>query len=89
MASCNLKNESCGFRCTGYDGSKQWKKIHAAADEIECEECRVHGKALMSGAHDTVNINLGKKPYNAKNFVQFAKEVQCALNRCKSDGYCS
>ena len=24
MSECHLKNENCGGRCTGYDGSKIW-----------------------------------------------------------------
>jgi hypothetical protein len=88
MAECHMKNEGCGFRCTGYDGSEQWARMEKIVDSIECDECRDHGKAGLSGWHDTVNINLGKKPYNADNFRTFASEVSCALDRCTRNGTC-
>lgn len=88
MPQCSIKGESCGFACTGYDGGAQWKKMHAAAEEIGCESCRIHGKALVSGLHDHVNAGLGKKVYDKKNYEHFVHEVNCAYNRCKADGRC-
>ena len=85
---CNMKNESCGFRCTGYDGSKVWKKLHDLPKEIDCEECSGHADSLFKGLHDAVNLGLGKKPHDSKNFSKFAKEIACAYDRCKSDGLC-
>lgn len=88
MPECHMSKETCTFRCTGYDGGHVWKKIHDAAESIECEECRVHGKQLMSGVHDLVNVGLGKNPHDAGNFKKFADEVKCALDRCTKDGRC-
>lgn len=88
MHECNLKNETCGFRCTGYDGGKVWKDLHSAVEKIDCEECREHGKDLISGVHDLVNVGLGKKAYDAGNFAKFADEVACAYSKCKMDGRC-
>lgn len=88
MTSCKIKDETCGFRCTGYDGSAVWKKLHAAVLEIDCEECREHGKDLISGVHDLVNVGLGKNAHNAENFARFADEVACAYAKCKASGRC-
>lgn len=88
MVECTIKGESCGYRCTGYNGSKIWKKIHDLPKEIECEECSSHADSNFKGLHDAVNLGLGKKPYDADNFSKFAKEVQCSYNRCKEMGLC-
>ena len=32
MMECDIKNEKCGYQCTGYDGSAEWSKIHKIAD---------------------------------------------------------
>lgn len=88
MIECHLKNESCGFQCTGYDGTEVWKKLHSIHKEVECESCSEHTKSLMSGVHDAVNIGLGKDPFDAVNFSRFAEEIACAYNRCKKDGKC-
>lgn len=88
MPECHLKNESCGFRCTGYDGSHVWRKIHQAAESIECEECRIHGTDLMKFAHDIVNAGLGKPVYDKDNFHKMLHEANCAANSCKLNGKC-
>ena len=38
MTACNLKNEVCGFKCTGYEGGKIWEKLHKLPKEIECDK---------------------------------------------------
>ena len=86
--SCDLKNETCGFKCTGYEGSKVWKKLHQLPKEIGCSECAAHADELFTGVHDAVNIGLGKKIQNPKNFEKFAKEIACTYNKCKKDGTC-
>ena len=88
MVECHISKETCGFRCTGYDGGKVWSKLHAAVEEIECEECQHHGRGLISGVHDLVNVGLGKTAYDKKNFAKFADEVACAYSKCKMDGRC-
>jgi hypothetical protein len=76
------------MRCTGYDGSKVWAKLHDLPKEIDCESCADHADSLFSGLHDAVNLGLGKKPHNPKNFSKFAAEIECAYNRCKAEGFC-
>lgn len=85
---CDMKNEVCGFKCTGYDGSEIWDKIHKAADSIECETCRDHGQKLMKFAHDTVNLGLGKHAFDKDNFNAMYKEIECVRDKCKKDGRC-
>jgi len=86
--SCDLKNETCGYSCTGYDGSKVWAKFHAIPKEVECEVCRDHTKSGFSGYHDLVNAGLGKKVFDKTNFNKFADEVECVRNKCRADGRC-
>ena len=87
--SCDLKNESCGFKCTGYIGSAIWKEIHSLPSKIECSECAAHAEELFTGVHDAVNIGLGKKIQNPKNFEKFAREIACTYSKCKERGECS
>lgn len=77
MTTCTIDGEKCGGLCTGFDGSHIWKKIHSAADGIDCETCKIEGKKLLSFAHDIVNLRLGKKPHDIKNFKEFSKIVSC------------
>ncbi len=86
--SCDIKNEACNFRCSGYDGSKVWDKLHKLPKEIDCEECASHADLLFKGIHDHVNIGLGKPPNNKENFRKFAKEIQCTYDRCVKEGRC-
>ncbi len=85
---CDLKNENCGFSCTGYNGKHIWKKIHDAADSIECEACREHGKNLLYFAHDVVNLGLGKNAHDKKNFLTMVNQVNCIASKCAIDGRC-
>lgn len=86
--SCNLKNEVCGVRCTGYDGAHIWKKIHSAVEEIDCEECQHEGRKKINFIHDVVNLGLGKKAHDSENFTEVFKQVQCIYDKCKADGRC-
>lgn len=83
-----MKDETCGFRCTGYQGQKVWAKLHNLPKDIDCQECSNHADLLFKGLHDHVNIGLGKQAYNPKNFTKFAKEVQCSYNSCVKSGQC-
>ena len=85
---CHSKNETCGYRCTGYDGSKVWQKLHSLPKEIDCEECSSHADSLFKGLHDAVNVGLGKKPFDVENYKKFAKEVECSYSQCKLKGWC-
>jgi len=83
-----MKDEVCGFKCTGYDGKKVWEKLHKLPKEIDCETCSEHASVLFSGVHDTVSAGLGKPAHDPKNFKKFAKEVQCAYDSCVKSGNC-
>lgn len=85
---CDLKNETCGVKCTGYDGSHIWKKIDRVVSEIECEECQVEGKKKINFIHDVVNLGLGKKAYDKDNFTQIFNQIQCIYKTCKKEGRC-
>lgn len=86
--TCSVHTESCGFQCTGYDGSHRWKEMHAIVDGIECETCRDHAVKAFSGFHDFVNAGLGEEIYDKANFEHFVNEVKCAYDTCKRSGRC-
>ena len=88
MSECHLKNENCGGRCTGYDGSKIWAERKRANDKIECESCHEEAAHLETFTHDIVNARLGKKIFDKKNWDNFVSVVQCANAKCKDDGRC-
>lgn len=85
---CDLKNESCGFRCTGYEGQEIWKQLHSIPKKIECESCADHATEIFNGVHDLVNAGLGKNTFDKNNFNKFADEVACVRERCKKEGRC-
>lgn len=86
--SCEIKNERCGFRCTGYEGSKVWEKLHKLPEEIDCEECSAHAKNLFKGIHDHVSVGLGKTPHDVSNYEKFVNEIICVYESCKKMGIC-
>ena len=88
MPECDLKNETCGFRCTGFEGGEIWKEIHAIPKKIECESCAEHTTSIFNGVHDMVNAGLGKKAFDKSNFNKFADEVECVRARCQEEGRC-
>ena len=88
MSSCNLKNERCGFKCTGFDGSAIWHEIHNIPKKIDCEECSSHAGMLFKGLHDHVNAGLGKHPFDGKNYKKFYEEVKCTFETCVKEGRC-
>lgn len=88
MPECMMKNETCGFLCTGYEGSPIWKKLHDLPKEMDCESCSEHATYLFQGLHDHVNAGLGKAPYNISNYEKFVKEVNCVYDSCKLKGNC-
>lgn len=65
-------------KSTGYDGSKVWRKIHGAVQEIECDHCRNNGSKLMTFSHDVVNFKLGKSLFNPKNFTEMLEKL-CSI----------
>jgi hypothetical protein len=88
MPQCTIAGENCGFQCSGYDGSHLWDKIHKAAQDVECDLCREHGVKLMKFAHDVVNLGLGKKAHDKKNFLEMVNQVNCVAATCSTDGRC-
>ena len=78
---CDLKNEICGFNCTGFEGGAIWKKLEKAVNEIDCESCREHAQKLISFVHDLVNAGLGKPLYNEKNFISIYNEIDCVYSK--------
>lgn len=88
MTECHLKNENCGFRCTGYDGKEVWTKIHDLPKQIDCESCSDHADKLFKGLHDHVSAGLGKIPVYSQNYKEFVDEVNCTYKICKVQGRC-
>ena len=78
---CNLKNERCGFRCTGYSGVKIWQELEKTVKKIDCETCRDHALELINFVHDVVNAGLGKPLFNEKNFIKIYKQIQCVYDK--------
>ena len=87
----SISSETCGYSCTGFSGEvahRVWKKLHDAVEEIDCTSCRDHARLTMRGVHDLVNLGIGEKAFDKKNFNRFADEVKCVHDRCKADGRC-
>lgn len=82
---CNLKNEICGFSCTGFNGKQVWEKLHKLHKDIDCEECSDHAKRLFSFIHDLVNAGLGKPLHDEKNFNSIYSEIQCVYEKRNSE----
>ena len=83
-----MKDETCGFKCTGYDGSDIWNKRMEITKQISCETCKDHAIHDESGLHDHVSAGLGKPVYDKENYNRFVDEVICVRNACKKDGRC-
>ena len=88
MSQCNLKNENCGGRCTGYDGAKIWAERKRVNDKIECQSCNQEAAKLETFTHDIVNARLGKKIHDKQNWNRFVQVVECANARCKDEKRC-
>ena len=98
--TCNLKSETCGSKCTGYDGTAAqeiiirkgenlWNGMARAIEKgVWCDTCREDGSKRFSGLHDTVTLSLGEEAFDSKNFNEFADWVDCTRNACRKDGRC-
>lgn len=62
-------------------GQRTWELLHGLADNYPCPPCKPVFQTLMSGAHDVVNIHLGKKVYDRKRFEQFVDLVNEAAHQ--------
>lgn len=85
MTQCDLKNEVCGFSCTGFEGGKIWEEFDKAVKKIDCESCQDHAKELISFVHDLVNAGLGKPLFNQKNFDKIYNQIQCINDKIKGE----
>lgn len=89
MPECHLKNETCGGRCTGFDGKFAWENRRKAINkDIDCDSCNKESHKLETFNHDIVNGRLGKQIFDKKNFHEFVDIVNCVSNKCKKDGRC-
>jgi hypothetical protein len=88
MTECNLKNEVCGGRCTGYQGQSVWKEIHEIHKKIDCQSCSEDAKEMFIGIHDHVNTRLGKKPHDIKTYKKFVDDINCSFKACIDSGRC-
>jgi hypothetical protein len=100
--TCTIQKESCGFKCTSYDGSiskdvtikkgsNAWDGLRKVVKEgVWCESCAEDGLRKINGLQDIVNLGIGekKKPHDAENLKQFVNEVNCAYRTCKERGDC-
>ena len=87
-STCTIKTETCGFKCTGYEGGEMWTRRMNLVKKTECETCRDHGIKYESGYHDHVNIGIGGKPHNLANYERYVKEVKCVHDECVKSGRC-
>ena len=85
---CSIDGESCGFSCTGFEGSDIWEARRKVTEAIGCESCRDHALADESAYHDVVNVGLGKRPYDLKNLLRYRDQIDCVVDRCVADGRC-
>ena len=88
MLECTIKDEKCQGKCTGYNGSSDWKRIDKEIDKIGCETCRQEGHDLIDFAHDVKNVQLGKSVFKKANFHKYVKIVNCVLDSCLKEGKC-
>lgn len=78
-----MKNEKCGFKCTGADFSHVWNIIHdpkgPILSKIDCESCNQHAQELFKFIHDMVNLGLGKKAFDIKNYNKILGQANCVV----------
>lgn len=76
--SCNLKNEICGWKCTGFKGSKAWDAMQKAIkDNVDCEHCQSEGLSFLSAWRDMNNAGLGLKIFDLSNLKKWLKRIIC------------
>lgn len=64
-----------GTDITKAAGHRTWELLHGLADNYPCPPCKKPFQILMSGAHDVVNLHLGKPVHNPKAFDEFIELV--------------
>lgn len=76
--TCTIQKETCGFKCTGFEGKHIWDERMKITKSIECESCRDHAVKDESAYHDHVSAGLGKNElHNEENYLRYADEVAC------------
>ena len=55
--------------------------LHGLADNYPCPPCKPVFQTLMSGAHDVVNVELGKGVHDPKRFKEFVELVNEAASK--------
>lgn len=62
-------------------GNRTWQLLHGLADNYPCPPCKPVFQTLMSGAHDVVNVELGKGVHDQKRFKEFVELVNEAASK--------
>jgi len=57
-------------------GPRAWELLELACEYIPCDLCREHCHRMLSFEHDVVNARRGKPLYNAKNTLEYLREVE-------------
>ncbi|MGQ0796285.1 MAG: hypothetical protein ACT4OI_00235 [Methanobacteriota archaeon] len=52
-------------------GRNSWPWLHSLSDRWPCRRCRAPFSVWMSGAHDGVNVRLGKRPFRPDAWERF------------------
>jgi hypothetical protein len=52
-------------------GRKSWLLLHGLADRWPCRRCRPSLSVWMSGAHDAVNVRIGRPPFRPEAWEKF------------------
>lgn len=56
-------------------GRRVWYLQHQLAKQYGCEACRANAHMVFDGAHDAININLGKRVYDPSNWSNFVRFI--------------
>lgn len=79
--SCNLKNEICGWKCTGFKGGPTFKAIRKVIKKkVDCEHCEEEGQKFVNFWQDLNHGGLGMPIHDKKNFLEWADRIQCVAN---------
>lgn len=62
-------------------GRRTWEILHGLAENYPCPPCKPVFQTLMSGAHDVVNVHLGKGVYDKEKFLEFSELVAEAVDK--------
>jgi hypothetical protein len=67
-------------------GRRNWDLLHGLADNYGCDACKPTFQAVVSAAHDLVNIELGKGVYDPQKFQKAVKMYEEALDKWVASG---